>query len=149
MSEQTSTIDVTALGPTVAELVGEGKKFKTGEDLAKGKLESDRYISELETKLKEKESEVETKLDSLLSQLAQQNDKSADLNSQAETGIQHEDVNKGETTKPEDVKALVEQALNEQMGKQTRDGNLQMVESAMSSTFGDRAGEESQLRPVN
>ena len=33
------------------QLVGEGKKFSSVEEMAKGKLESDRYIGELETRL--------------------------------------------------------------------------------------------------
>lgn len=49
MSEQTSTIDVSALGPTVAELVGEGKKFKTIEDLARGKVQGDSFVEKLKT----------------------------------------------------------------------------------------------------
>jgi hypothetical protein len=59
MSEQTSTVfGTTAATPQgtsgsgvqddpVALLVGEGKKFKTVQDLAKGKLESDSFIAQL------------------------------------------------------------------------------------------------------
>jgi len=37
---------------SLEELVGEGKKFKTVEDLAKGKLEADSFIAQLEGELK-------------------------------------------------------------------------------------------------
>ena len=50
MSEQSSTFDITGGNTStviVAELVGEGKKFKTVDDLAKGKLEADKFIEKL------------------------------------------------------------------------------------------------------
>lgn len=40
--------DAAATRSLVAELVGEGKKFSTIEDLAKGKLESDQFIEQLQ-----------------------------------------------------------------------------------------------------
>lgn len=40
------------------QLVGEDKKFKSQEDLAKGKIESDRYISELSQQLEESREEL-------------------------------------------------------------------------------------------
>jgi len=49
MADQPDTIDT--IDPSknyLAELVGEGKKFKTQEDLARGKAESDAYIKILE-----------------------------------------------------------------------------------------------------
>jgi hypothetical protein len=50
MSEQSSTFDITNPATTIAaELVGEGKKFKTVDDLAKGKLEADTFIEKLKT----------------------------------------------------------------------------------------------------
>lgn len=47
MSEQSGTFDISAPGPLVAELVGEGKKFKSVDDLAKGKIEADGFIEKL------------------------------------------------------------------------------------------------------
>ena len=47
MSEQSGTFDISAQGPLVQELVGEGKKFKSVDDLAKGKLEADGFIEKL------------------------------------------------------------------------------------------------------
>lgn len=53
MSGQPSTFDITNSATTVVnELVGEGKKFKTVDDLAKGKLEADQFIDKLTTENK-------------------------------------------------------------------------------------------------
>ena len=38
---------------SVGELVGEGKKFSDVESLAKGKLESDKHVENLENQIKE------------------------------------------------------------------------------------------------
>ena len=46
-------------GGLINTLVGEGKKFKTVEDLAKGKQESDMFISQLQDELKEMRSALE------------------------------------------------------------------------------------------
>jgi hypothetical protein len=55
----------------VAELVGEGKKFKEIKDLAKGKVESDRYIEVLTKKLDDavKELNTRTSLDTFLDKM--------------------------------------------------------------------------------
>lgn len=45
----------------VAELVGEGKKFREIKDLAKGKVESDRYIEVLTKKLDDAVKELNTR----------------------------------------------------------------------------------------
>ncbi len=47
MSEQSGTFDISSSGPLVTELVGEGKKFKSVDDLAKGKIEADGFIEKL------------------------------------------------------------------------------------------------------
>lgn len=44
------------------ELVGEGKKFKTIEDLAKGKYQSDDYIEVLKAEITAKEAELKNKM---------------------------------------------------------------------------------------
>lgn len=49
MSEQFSTMETTPTTTLVTELVGEGKKYKTADDLARGKLEADTFIEKLKT----------------------------------------------------------------------------------------------------
>lgn len=56
--------DAAAQRSTLAELVGEGKKFATIEDLAKGKLESDQFIEQLQNEnklVREQMAELEAK----------------------------------------------------------------------------------------
>lgn len=47
---------------TLNDLVGEGKKFKTVDDLAKAKLESDRFIERLQTEQRELRDELNKRL---------------------------------------------------------------------------------------
>lgn len=74
--EQTETLDNSK--DYFQELVGEGRKFKSKEDLAKGKFESDLYINTLQSRmdelrkdyLKEKEDNVaKARLEELIDQL--------------------------------------------------------------------------------
>ena len=44
------------------DLVGEGKKFKTEEDLARGKIESDRFVEKLQNELREMREELNKRL---------------------------------------------------------------------------------------
>lgn len=48
--------------PTVEALVGDGKKFKTVEDLAKSKLESDNFINQLTEEMKELRKDLNTRV---------------------------------------------------------------------------------------
>jgi hypothetical protein len=52
MSDDLFSQDPVESGSLVEQLVGEGKKFATIEDLAKGKLEADKFIEQLETENK-------------------------------------------------------------------------------------------------
>lgn len=55
--------DQNAVGqPTLNDLVGDGKKFKTPDDLAKAKLESDRFIEKLQNEQRELREELNKRL---------------------------------------------------------------------------------------
>lgn len=76
----------------IDQLVGEGKKFATIEDLAKGKLESDKFIDQLQTEakgLRTQLSEAEAQaakaatLDEVLQKLKPETDSSVDASNQS------------------------------------------------------------------
>ena len=125
-------------------LVGEGKKFSDVEALARGKAEADLYIEQLKAEL-QKTQTVDTKLDELMTRLAEQEKyKSAEAQGQSSAVPQGQNSGTPDTTpsfKPEDVEALVKQTLEQEQGNRTKAQNLNMVESTMHQNFGDRAGD--------
>lgn len=138
MSEQPSTIDVSALGPTVAELVGEGKKFKSVDDLARGKVESDRFVEKLKTEnaaLREaldsdaNPDEILRRINSLVNaQGGSRSDTTDQRSNQASTGSQLTE---------EKVLELLEQ----QKAKEKALQNRSRYEATVSKAFGEKSGE--------
>ena len=103
-------------------LVGENKKFKTAEDLAKGKVEADSFIERLQREKKEMEEE--------LTRLRVQREVEAKTK-QPETSAT--------TQAPSDVEALIERKLKEAKQTETRKANLQGAERFLTETYGDQA----------
>jgi hypothetical protein len=122
----------------LAELVGDGKKFRDEQALARGKMESDQYISTLQKKLDELTADYQrldtdykarASLEELLKK-ATQNDSSND-NTQVK---QIEQPN----LKPEDIQNLVSQEIraNEQQKRQNE--NVRRVADKLKEHFGER-----------
>lgn len=124
------------------ELVGDGKKFKTPEDLAKGKALSDSYIQILERRLDERTKSEQS--------LREEYNATASLREIADkianaTKHQQQTLDDEQTTvidvqqpamKPEDIQTLARQVY-QQMGteRQQRD-NLSVVEAKLAERFG-------------
>lgn len=138
MSEQTSTIDVTALGPTVAELVGEGKKFKSVDDLARGKIESDRFVEKLKTEnaaLREaldsdaNPDEILRRINSLVNaQGGSRSDTTDQTSNQSQMGSQLTE---------EKVLELLKQQKAQEKAQQNRD----RYEASVAKAFGEKTAE--------
>lgn len=107
-------------------LVGEGKKFKTAEDLARGKVDSDEYINQLKTEvesLKQKMQEQST-METLLNELRE-----------ARESLKKE-PNPQEKAPQIDISSLVRKELeNAELQKQINN-NKSVVESALIKAFG-------------
>jgi hypothetical protein len=137
MSEQPSTFDITGGTTTlVTELVGEGKKFKSVEDLAKGKLESDTFIEKLKTEnaaLREAldseggPDEVLKRINELL---------------RSKTGSENATATKGNQATSE---SLTEEKVLELLSKREREeklkGNVSTFNSNVTKAFGAKAAE--------
>lgn len=116
------------------DLVGENKKFKTVEDLAKGKLEADRYIEELKAKL----SEVETRISNedyakkLLEQIENrhQSEGNSDPIEPSKPGINSEDLEK-----------LVKQHVSQFESERSVQENLNTCDEILVKAYGDKASE--------
>ncbi len=122
------------------ELVGEGKKFKDVEALAKGKWESDRYIplknkqfdslSADYLKLRE-EAQTRARLEDLLSQLEDKQLASSKL------PTAKEEPRELPTYNPTDIEDLVSKKITENERARQRQANLNVVRAKLTEQFGD------------
>ena len=122
----------------VTQLVGEGKKFKDYEALAKGKLEADRHIGEITKTLDELRAEL-AKQDyakALLEQMSKgpetrQDDPPPNTSSSSNT--------ENTTQSASDIETLVEKVITEKEKSRTISQNLSVVSEEMEKKFGDKA----------
>jgi hypothetical protein len=117
----------------LAELVGDGKKFRTVEDLAKGKAESDRYIATLTAQLDEARTEVQKRI--ALEEL--------------KTAILERDNNNNQTpptpvapgsvVDADSIEELVNKKLTEAEATKIRNANEAAVADKLTSVWGENA----------
>ena len=120
------------------ELVGEGKKFKTPEDLAKAKAESDRFIQQLQGELSGIRQELSTRqtLEQLMDKIAAPRvpDTANSGNNQSHG---EGDGNKNvKTFSEEDIARLVEDRLTKAEAARIHTSNLETVRKALEASFG-------------
>lgn len=117
-------------------LVGDGKKFKTVEDLAKGKLESDAFITRLldENKKYQEELATRTRLEDIVDRLG----------TSGTPPIVNPDPNKpdgngdqGSRDAPVDIEKLVEQTLTRREQESRQRSNLENVKNTLVQAWGD------------
>lgn len=127
------------------DLVGEGKKFKTPDDLAKAKLESDRFIEKLQNEQRELREELSKRLSA-----EEALRRAQEAGSRVETG-----ATTPQTPPPQrqqestvDIMSEVEKVLNRRDQQKTTQSNIEQVTSKMTSTYGtvDKAAEVVQLK---
>lgn len=118
---------------TVNDLVGEGKKFKTVDDLAKGKAESDAFINQLQEEMKalrnevEKRNTAEANLESLRAEIREI--KAKPVSSEASPNTT------GALT-AEQLENLVASTLTKQERERMAAQNLKTVNDKLVQTFG-------------
>ncbi len=140
-AETTTETQVTQTNDSfVAQLVGEGKKFKDVESLAKGKLEADRHIGEITKTLDELRAEL-AKQDYAKTLLEQMN-KGSDAGAEQPTPNLTSPSNTENTTQSaSDIESLVERVITEKEKNRTLNQNLGVVSEEMEKKFGDKAGQ--------
>lgn len=120
----------------LAKLVGEGKKFKSEEDLAKGKLESDKFIERLLDEQKERDQEIHRLHEEL--RVAKTTKEMDELRSQI-SQRQSEDKSK-ETTAPvlaaEDLEKMIEEHLTVRETRKSASDNVNQTNEALVKHFG-------------
>lgn len=121
-------------------LVGEGKKFKTTEELAKGKLYSDLYVPKLENDiklLKEAHAQLEAELEASQSRAKE----TITMVNEATTNSSTNDTNVTNTIKPEDISSLVAAELNKAKDSEKRQTNVDYVRRELEKNLGDKYAE--------
>lgn len=118
----------------LAELVGEGKKFKTASDLAKSKIESDRFIESLKRENAEMRAEVDKKLNAE-EQLTELRSEIAALRGRAPQEPSREKTPPALTV--EGVQALISETLTQSERNRTAQQNITVANAAMVEHYGD------------
>ena len=128
------TLDATKSGDTtqgaLATLVGEGRKYKTVEDLAKGYLNADEHIEVLKNDnaaLKTDVAKGKT-INEVLERIEQGRKQTGDTTSVAQKAISAEDIER-----------LVDARLTGRETARTRDANISKAEAALVAKFGEKA----------
>lgn len=133
--------DQNAVGqPTLNDLVGEGKKFKTPDDLAKAKLESDRFIEKLQNEQRELREELAKRLSAEEAlKRAQEAGKNVENREPPEQPPQKPATQQA----PTDISSEVERILQRRDQESTVKRNIDLVTSKMHELYGttDKAAE--------
>jgi hypothetical protein len=119
------------------ELVGEDKKFKTNEDLAKAKAESDRFIQQLQGELAGIRQELSTRqtLEELMTKVGSQRvPENTPGNNQNPNG--DDDGKNVKAFSEEDIARLVEDRLTKAERARVHNSNLETVKQTLMESFG-------------
>lgn len=129
-----SNVDVITPTPEapafVSELVGEGKKFKSIDDLAKGKLEADTYIEHLKKEMAELRSDLESKAttEEILKSLKTKEDTNPEIDNAHKAAIQ----------RPEDIANIVREQISQSKAEEIAQANVTQANDTLIAKLGDR-----------
>jgi hypothetical protein len=115
------------------ELVGEGKKFKTVQDLAKGKVTSDDFIERLKTELSELRTELRSR--NTVEELLARTKNNVLPNPADNQEVLGDNVNTG-TPSLKDLESLLDRRLTEREQLTARQNNLTQVKNALIENWG-------------
>lgn len=121
------------------QLVGEGKKFNSVEDLAKGKLTADTHIDNLENQNRDLKAELDTRLTAekqINQMLASREEKN-----QTE---QENTEGQGDTTpsiSADEIAKLVRDTVDSDRKTEQAQANEDLIDQRMKDTYGDKAKE--------
>jgi len=124
----------------VDHLVGDGKKFKDIEALAKGKLEADRHIGEITKTLDELRAEL-AKQD-YAKNLLEQMSKGSETGAEQPPPVTTSSSNTENTTQSaSDFEALVEKVITAKEKSKTASQNISVVGEEMQKQYGDKTAD--------
>lgn len=125
------------------ELVGEGKKFKDNEALARAKAESDRFILQLQKEQKEFREELNKRM--TMQQVLEQLQKERGTTTPSTTGtpVTPDPTSPTDTAlKETDLDKLLEQKLEQLTVRKQREQNFENVKTRLVEVFGNSASAE-------
>lgn len=126
------------------ELVGDGKKFKDVDALARGKAESDAFIENLKQEQKNlredyqrllEEKKTQARLEDIIDKLSKSQEKPNE--NPADTSGE----NRGDTKTvldPEKINSLIESKISETRSRERAEANLKLVKEKLSETYGNK-----------
>lgn len=117
------------------DLVGEGKKFKSVEDLAKGKLMSDKFIEQLKTENEDLRKEVKTRI-TLEEFMTKVNPTATTQNTDPVTNQNPVSEKQTSAMTPEQLKKIISDELAERESANTARQNLNAVKQRLQDAFG-------------
>lgn len=131
-----STSTTTTQAEEISLLVGEGRKYKTVDELAKAYLNADSFIEQLKAENQELRSKtVEAKtIDEVLERLTANQ-------SNAATATAGEPASSTNGLSAEDVAKIVQQTVTGLETAKIKEGNIKKADAEMRKIFGDKAGE--------
>ena len=112
-------------------LVGDGKKFKTPEDLAKAKIEADSFIDKLKGELQEMRTELQSRLT-----LEEMMDKIKPQEPAGEMPTTTQQEPGPSEAKEVNLQEEVRRLLSEEKSKEQRTQNIETVRSTLKERFG-------------
>lgn len=128
-----SNIEPAATDNVLEQLVGDGKKYKDAEALAKSRIAADNHIAKLEREQAELRKEMENRLslEEFLDQQKQLVARGTDDNHQEERTENVEGLTK------EQVADLVRSAITKEKTEATQNENFEYVRSELTKVYGD------------
>jgi len=123
---------------TVDTLVGEGKKFKTIDDLAKGKAESDRVILAREQELSQLRGELAQR--ESIEQMLQRNQTPQSAPKTATPELEYQPTHVSSGTSDEDLARRIKEVTKELNQADRVQNNLESVASKLTEVFGSEDG---------
>lgn len=130
------------------EYVGEGKKFKDAEDLAKGKAHSDAFIYRLQKEQEElrKELNARIKLEEFMDRMNSQNTSGANQSTQTDGTGSQTNGTASSATSPDEIEALIEQRLAQREAEAKARENIEAARSKLQEVFGENYQAELESR---
>lgn len=118
------------------ELVGEGRKFKSPEELARGKVEADAFIERLKSELAELRNELSSRvrLEEAIDKLLSNQTPAAPAN--GDNHAPDDGGSKTEMLTTQQIEEMLERRLSEREKEQVRARNLAEVRNKLAETFG-------------
>lgn len=135
-NEETPTTEATSESQKTSFLevlvANKGEKFRDVEELAKSKLEADRYIEELKSKVKSQEY-----VESLVAELKKPQASTAQASTQEETS--NTQTNENTTPAVGDLESQIASVLAKREQENKAKANLARVEEQLKEAYGDEA----------